>query len=66
MVMLGIKCHSDDFLGKPRRWNAVNPMSEKPKFGRGTLTKETNGVRDANFSIDKCLRPVMLVQNVAY
>lgn len=66
MALLGIKCHSDDFLGKLRRWNAVNPMSEKPKIGRGTFKKETNGLKDAYFSIDKCLRLVLLVQNVAY
>lgn len=32
-------------------------MSEKPKFGRGTLRKESNGLRDT-LCIDKCLRPV--------
>ena len=31
-------------------------MSEKPKFGRGTLRKESNGLRDT-LGIDKCLRP---------
>lgn len=28
------------FLGKPRKWNEVNPISEKPKIGRGTHTTE--------------------------
>jgi len=28
------------------RWNAVNPASEKPKFGRGTVPKEMNGGTD--------------------
>ena len=26
--------------GKPQEWNEVNPISEKPKFGRGTLRRE--------------------------
>jgi len=29
-----------------REWNDVNPTSEKPKFGRGTFTKESNGVKE--------------------
>lgn len=56
MVVLGIKCHSDDLIWKQIRWNAVNPMSEKPKFGRGVFRKESNGLKDA-YSIDKCLQP---------
>lgn len=67
MVTLSIKCHSDESVWKQTGWNAVNPMSEKPKIGRGTSTKETNGVEDALFkSIDKCLQPPLVVQNVAY
>lgn len=27
--------------GKPDRWNAINPASEKPKSGRGTAEDET-------------------------
>ena len=33
----------------------VNPASEKPKIGRGVLTKEQNGVKDRK--VDKCLSP---------
>jgi len=29
------------------KWNAVNPTSEKPKFGRGNLEKEMNFSRYA-------------------
>ncbi len=47
MVMVGIKCQSDDAFGKLKEWNAVNPTSEKPKIGRGIFTKESNGVKNA-------------------
>ena len=29
-----------EFPGKPGKWNAINPASEKPKFGRGTYKPE--------------------------
>ena len=29
-----------------RKWNDVNPMSEKPKIGGGTFTKKINGVKE--------------------
>ena len=54
MNILGIKCHSDDVVWKHTKWNEVNPMSEKPKIGRGTFRKEMNGLKDT-ISIDKCL-----------
>ncbi len=25
--------------GKPAEWNAINPASEKPKFGRGIFVR---------------------------
>lgn len=33
-------------LLETKEWNEVNPTREKPKFGRGVLTKEFNGVKD--------------------
>ena len=42
MVLVDIKCHSDDSKEKSLEWNAVNPSSKKPKFGRGTSLRESN------------------------
>ena len=56
MVKLSIKCQSDDAFRKLKEWNVVNPTSKKPKIGRGTFTKESNGVKDVIYNIDKCLR----------
>lgn len=37
MVVVFIKCQRDELSWKRDKWNVVNPASEKPKFGRGTL-----------------------------
>ena len=41
---------------KEKSETLVNPTSEKPKIGRGVLTKETNGVKDRK--VDRCLSPL--------
>jgi len=39
-------------LYESAKWNAVNPMSEKPKFGKGSWSGETN-LTLTYFGIDK-------------
>lgn len=46
MVKVGIKCQRDESNWKRLGWNVINPMSEKPKIGRGTFMKESNGLKD--------------------
>jgi len=49
-----------------REWNGVNPASEKPKFGRGTFTKELKRSKGRE-TLDKCLQPkwykIWLIKN---
>jgi len=40
--------------GKPQEWNEVNPISEKPKFGRGTWRCELKQNRGAKAQINDC------------
>ena len=44
-----------EFPEKSGKWNAINPASEKPKFGRGTFGPELKGKRDAGNGVDKWL-----------
>lgn len=56
MVILDIKCQRDEFIWKRIKWNVVNPVSEKPKFGRGTFRDEMKFRKDRK--VDKCLPPI--------
>ena len=42
---------------KPGKWNAINPASEKPKFGRGTSRPEMKGAEAVRKDGDKWLPP---------
>ena len=46
-----------EFPGKPGKWNAINPASEKPKFGRGTSRPEMKGAEAVRKDGDKWLPP---------
>ena len=46
-----------EFPGKPGKWNAINPASETPKFGRGTSRPEMKGAEAVRKDGDKWLPP---------
>ena len=56
--MMADVCNSvtvTEFPGKPGKWNAINPASEKPKFGRGTSKPEMKGEEAVRKDGDKWL-----------
>ena len=42
------------FCGKPQEWNAINPASEKLKFGRGTAEGELKRDAGVKAQINGC------------